>query len=126
MADEPICTTFIGHMAELRVRSETSYLFELYEQHGSHRYSLRGWVDIHYPCEGTHRLVIRACLDPHLVRFVSVENFGGEPDDETTMKMYQLVDEVRRFLGAEPCPSWHLDLSRRGVGTFFEQPQTYL
>ncbi|MBC8289944.1 MAG: hypothetical protein H8E37_06470 [Planctomycetes bacterium] len=71
--------TLLGFETLLQFQTDSSWAFELYRRHSPHSLSLMGWVDIHYPCQGQHEILIRACLDLQLVQFSSVEGYGGDP-----------------------------------------------
>ena len=117
---------FIGHIARLKFRTAHSYEFELFEQLSKTSASLIGWLHIHFPCDGAHKLHIFACLNPEVALFESHEFFGGRPGTRTRTIMAQLVAEVRDFLQIPATVSWHIHLQSRSYGTFDEDPNTLL
>lgn len=118
--------TFLGFVATPEFCTDRSIGFVLLERHSEHVRSLRGWIDIHYPCEGIHVLRIRACLDPQMIQFASHEHFCGHPSKVTDALVERLVKEVQEYLKLETAVSWHLDLQARSAGMFAEDPQTVI
>ena len=118
--------TFVGLVAELEFKTDTSFRFAVIERHDQHSASMCGWIDIHYPCSGTHALHICACLNPDIVCFASHYNCSGQPSKQTKRVIEQLVKEVQAFLEIDAAVSWHIDLQARSFGTLAEWPLTFL
>ena len=118
--------TFVGLVAELEFKSDTSFRFAVIERHDQHSASMCGWIDIHYPCSGNHALHICACLNPDIACFASHYNYSGKPSKHTHQILEQLVKEVQAFLGISSAVTWHVDLQARSFGTSAEDPLTYL
>ena len=124
--DPPSPLTIIALEAELQFKTQSSRVYELYQQHNANELSLMGWVDIHYPCDGDHQLRVRACLAPSLTQFESSTNFAGDPSDETNALIQHLLSDARAIVGAPDDCTWHVDLQNRDIGTFDCRPWPYL
>ena len=116
--ESPNSQKLIGLEAELQFKTQTSSVYELYRRHNSRELSLKGWVIIHYPCEGEHQLCILACLDPKLTKFTSSNHFGGNPSRTTRKLIERLLTDVRALVGASDDCTWHIGLQDRGIGTY--------
>jgi hypothetical protein len=78
-------------------------------QMGGSAFFIIGWLDIHHPCEGSHRLQLRVGLPD---RYVSWES------------MRDLVPQVLAALGLQADESYHVHLAGLSKETSTEWPQS--
>lgn len=72
-------------------------------------FTVVGWLDVHHPCDGYHRLRLRVGLPD---RYVSWES------------MRDLVPQLLTVLGLPPDESYHVHLSGLTRATSMESPQS--
>ncbi|EMI21581.1 hypothetical protein RMSM_01491 [Rhodopirellula maiorica SM1] len=111
-------------IATLRARSRTSFMFDLgtkgdtltfpdtgevFDAGPGRVYNVFGWIDVHYPCEGSHPLQVRM----------------GLPDDRVSWEtMRDTIAELRNYFDIPDDAGYQIYLTGLTAQTSMEHPIT--
>jgi len=125
LSDQQFPAGFLQYQARIGFRSQSCVSFELYTEQdnlvfedGKSRYMgpgrvriQHGWLDVHFPCDGMHKLIVRGSLP------------GNQISHETALKIFQQVCLVFDL----PTETAHrIQLQSIGYGVNVEQPASFV